>query len=153
MFKLRTEACDIVFSLRKSRQEIDLFDFDIECAMAEAFAGFYPKDFFCQLYGSDLKRLVQHFGEHCQGLRCGDITESPVYLPLEADFQVRCLDGDVEDPVGGYFSICFLFNCGKPSEGALNTYFGFETIVLLSDLDQFCSDVMALVVGLDGAAL
>ena len=144
IIELKTEACSVNFSLRELPLEDGCFDFDIKCVMPEKFTGFYPKSFLCRLYNDDLERLIQHFDRHCQGLMNGSLHESPVYTPLEGDIQIRCLDGDIEKPDDGYFSICILFNCGKVNEDASNTYFGFETIVDLIDLNKFCDSIRSL---------
>lgn len=142
--ELKTEACNVIFS-RKIPYESDFFDFDIDCVMEKKFTGFYPNDFFCRLYKNDLRRLIQYFNKHFQGLKDGSISESPVYMPLEADIQIRCLDGDIDSSDDGYFSISILFNCGKINEDASNTYFGFETVIDVLDCKKFCNDINSLI--------
>ena len=144
IIKLKTEACSVNFSLRQAYHEDGLFDFSIECVMPKAFTGFYPAGFSCRLYNDDLNRLIQYFNRHRQGLLDGSLSESPVFMPLEGDFQIKCSDGDVESADDGYFSICILFNAGKVNEDASNAYFGFETIVDVLDINRFCEDVKSL---------
>lgn len=140
---LKTEVGNIGFFLRKASPETGVFDFDVKCEMNDKFRGFYPQRSFCRLYTDDLRKLVQYFRNHCVGLENGTLSESPVYMPLEADLQIRCLDGDVENDEG-YFSVCILFNCGKQGESGSNNYFGFESVIELSELKIFCSNINKL---------
>ncbi len=51
---------------------------------------------------------------------------------------ITALSGDAVDLSDGEFSIRILFNCGQGEKAATNTYFGFETVVDVSDLNKFC---------------
>ncbi len=146
ILKLKTEAGSIIFFLQKNLPESNIFDFDIKCEMNGKFVDLYPKASFCRLYSDDLRKLVQYFQNHCAGLENGSLFESPVYMPLEADFQIRCLDGDIEKEEG-YFSLYIFFNCGKLTENGSNNYFGFESIIYLNDLKKFYYDINKLLSG------
>lgn len=140
---LKTEAGNIGFFLRQASPKSGVFDFDIKCEMNDKFRDFYPQVSFCRLYADDLRKLIQYFRDHCAGLENGSLSESPVYMPLEADFQIRCLDGDIEDDEG-YFSVCIFFNCGKVGETGSNNYFGFESVIDFNELKNFYSDINKL---------
>lgn len=75
----------------------------------------------------------------------GELIESPPYVPLEGDIQIKDLDGDVVDWSDGYFSISILFNCGKTNELSYNTYFGLETVVGVAELNEFCEGLKRLI--------
>lgn len=142
---LKTEAGVLIFSPVGVHKSEGVFDFNIVCALAKRFSGFLPGSFTCRLYRSDIERLVSYFDSHVRGLMVGELKESPPYVPLEGDMQIKCLDGDVVDLSDGYFSISVLFNCGKAGELFSNTYFGLETVVDLTDLNEFCEGLKILI--------
>lgn len=141
---LKTEVGIIEFILDKTYQEEGFFDFFMKCNLDNKFSDFLPNIPSCRLYRSDLTKLVNYFQEHCLGLESGRLFESPTYMPLEADFQIRCLDGDIENGEG-YFSVNVLFNYGKVSESGTNCYFGFESVIDLDDLNIFYDEVEKIV--------
>ncbi|NWB29036.1 hypothetical protein [Pseudomonas gingeri] len=139
-FSLKTEAGNLVFSLIRADECAGVFDFELSCVFVGSFSRYLPGKFSCRLYRGDIERLIAYFFNHVQSLVLGG-EESPVYVPLESDFQIKCLSGDVVDFSDGYFSMSVMFNCGVGGEGSANTYFGFETIVDVGELSLFCEEL------------
>lgn len=115
-----------------------VFDFNIFCALDSGFSGFLSEKFFCRLYRRDIERLISYFDSHVKGLVAGELAESFTYVNLENDMHITALSGDAVDLSDGEFSIRILFNCGQGEKATTNTYFGFETVVDVSDLNKFC---------------
>lgn len=149
-FSLKTEAGSLVFSLVRADEYAGVFDFELSCVFVGSFYGYLPGKFSFRLYRGDIEKLIAYFFNHVQSLILGG-EESPVYVPLESDFQIKCLSGDVVDFSDGYFSMSVMFNCGMGSEGSANTYFGFETVVDVGELSLFCEGLrrVSLVRGQD----
>ncbi len=102
-----------------------------------------------RLFLADVTRLGTYLREHVLGLSNGEVTESPVFVPTELDFQVQALDGEVESLFDGYFTIAFsVRRQAMGMKGGGN--FGFEGVVYLPDIYRFCAelDVLAVALGL-----
>jgi len=136
--ELKLDAGVLLFSPFMICEDDGVFDFNVSCIFDGKFSGFLPGNFFCRLHRNDIERLIAYFDCHINLLMVGEWCESTSYVPLESDLQIKALDGDVIDCSDGEFSINILFNCGKGAKGTTNTYFGFETVVEISDLSKFC---------------
>lgn len=145
--QFKTGVGSLIFSPVAVYRDEGIFDFNISCVLAKKFSGLLSGDFACRLYRNDIERLISYFDSHVQGLMAGTLAESPAYMPLEGDIQIKGLDGDVVDFSDGCFSISVLFNCGRADESSSNSYFGFETIVELSELHEFCEGLKCFVKG------
>ncbi|MBB4820193.1 hypothetical protein HNP29_003586 [Pseudomonas alcaligenes] len=135
---LKTEAGDLIFSPVGVYKSEGVFDYNITCALAERFSGLLPGSFACRLYRNDIEGLISYFDVHLRSLVAGRFVESLSFLPLEGDIQIKGLDGEVTDFFDGYFSINILFNCGRANRSSSNTYFGFETVVEVVAVHEFC---------------
>ncbi|SFD53706.1 hypothetical protein [Pseudoalteromonas denitrificans] len=144
VINLRLEIGCISFILRKFHDDTYFWDFDIECLMEKKFECFNPKHYFCSLNKTDLINLVEYFQTHYLGLIDNQLTESQIFMPLEGDFQIKCMEGEIDNIDDGYFSISLMFNNGKPYEDASNCYFGFESVVDIQNIILFCQDIKTL---------
>jgi len=144
--ELITEACTLIFNLKKIDCEDGYFHFDLDCVSSGEFLGFNSKTFFCSFSINDFERLIQYIDTHCQILLEGDgWYESPVYVPTDFDLQIQCFDGEIVNYQDGCLSIRILFNCGPPNEGQSNAYIGFESVIDVINLREFRDDIATLV--------
>lgn len=136
---------DLIFSPVRVCEKDGVFDFVITCDLVEKFSGLLSGNFGCRLYRDDIERLILYFDSHIRGLKFEGRGESPVFVPLESDIQIRGLEGEVVDFSDGYFSIIIFFNCGKANEYSSNGYFGFEAVVEVTAVYEFCDGLKRLI--------
>jgi len=129
-FSLKAERAVVDFEVKSTFD--DLFDYTAVVRSTNSKVTFISDSPY-RMYRNDVERLIRYFEDHVAALLSNDRAESPVFVPQELSFQIRALDGVVESPMDGYFTVCFMLNCG------VRGYWGFEGILDLVDLNEFCA--------------
>ena len=83
-------------------------------------------------------------GKHIDTLLTGEPVESKTWVPLELEFQLTCLDGEMwheGETLAGYFAIRIMIQAKmKPTEGQqVRAYTGYEGSVNIQEVMTFCN--------------
>lgn len=136
---LRTNAGTVEFRFESptTRRNPENFLLSINAAHPEISLG---PPIGVSLFRNDIRGLNEYLRNHIEGLRVRRHAEVPVYTPLELSFLMQALDGEVETPMDGYFSLSFLV-CRRFDSNGERAYYGFEGTAILSDIHLFCSEL------------
>lgn len=97
----------------------------------------------------DILRLANYFDEHVKLVAKNPDAQSDVYVPLELNFQLQALEGEVRGESEGEFTLRIMANVADPSHEGGSSYVGCEGIVDLSEAQQFSAELRAIVSHLD----
>lgn len=139
--ELKTASAILQLSLSRASRGSDWFRAAIGVQILGPSDCWRAKDVDCHLHKEDACRLIRCLEDHVQALLDHERAESPVYVPSELGFQIRCLDGDVESRFNGYFTIEVLVNHGIAQQEQRDLYLGFASTVDLVDLNGFIASL------------
>ena len=128
----------------KALPEEGVFSFNILCDMQEGFHNPCPDPVYCSLHNSDLERLVKYIDDHRLALLNRTWTASEIYMPLEADFALQCLLGEIISPNNGGFAIRIMLNLQVVTDTSSNHWVGFESSLDVREANSFTNAVTQL---------
>jgi hypothetical protein len=137
---LRGSGISVVFDRLGTDAEVMTFDIRV---LGDRYQVRIPARKGCVMSGSDLAELAMCVRQHVGGNYSHDFEESPAFFTDELDFELQCLDGEIESWSDGEFTIRFMLQVGRSlDEGRV--YAGFEFVVSVEDALRWCGELDAL---------
>jgi hypothetical protein len=85
----------------------------------------------------DILRLANYLDDHLELITHNPDAQSDIYVPLELNFQLQALEGDVLDGFEGSIGLRVMANIADPGDQGGSLYIGCEGTVEVSEVRQF----------------
>ncbi len=140
---LKTLGVSIV--IRPTRLEPDhgFVDFEHDMRMEIGTRGHVDPRQRCRIYKADLLKLAKYIRLHVGEDLPHGILPSPVFYPLELDFNTQALTGEIGSWEDGEFSIRWMISSGR-SDREPSVYIGCETMVDVREALRWAADLERL---------
>jgi hypothetical protein len=138
---LKTEGYEISFELKKKRELTTSLLATVGFSLAPTLGKVEVKAMPMPILLRDLERLTIYLEQHIAKLQQDHWSESDTFVPLDLQFQLQALAGEVSSPDGGEFALRFMVNVGKLNSESGSVYVGGEAEVTLEQIQDFISSV------------
>ena len=93
---------------------------------------------------ADIVRLANYVDDHLKFVASNPDAQSDVYVPLELNFQLQALEGEVRNVGEGELSLRVMANVADPGHEGGSSYVGCEGIADVSEAEQFSKKLRAI---------
>jgi hypothetical protein len=142
---LNTEGYQVTFVLKTIPDRTDMFDATISFLLDPRLGTVAFTAFPGRLTLETLQELVTYFEQHIAQIQINSSSESTTFFPLNFQFQLQALQGEIDAPDDGAFALRFMMDMQQPGVGATSVYIGGETDILMEDINSFLASVKQLI--------
>ena len=141
---LETEGYQVSFEIETMPNLKDEFDVRVGFLLDPCLGNVALTSSPMPLSVKELRRLEDYLKQHIEHLQVDPNSESYTFVPLDLQFELQALSGEICSQDDGEFTLRFMIDTGATSEGRSSVYVGGEAVVTLENVNRFLSSINRL---------
>ena len=142
---LNTEGYQVTFELKMTPDRTGEFDTTLSFVLDPRLGTVAFTTFPARITLDTLQELVAYFEQHIAQIRILPFSKSKTFFPLNFLFKLQALEGEINTPDDGDFSLRFMMDMHQPGADPAAVYVGGEAAIFLEDVNSFLSSVRQLI--------